>query len=143
MWLANNPIWVHACVLLPRRGYTPSECCVLPMCVAAGVFIALKLEQQDGSDILAGGFDGCYTYFASDQVSWASKPENWAAISRYSQCMTVPSMQSAVLGWVGRETGISNCTAFYFVLVHEAMLRCDVLSCAYSQSSNIYWHVSV
>jgi hypothetical protein len=51
-------------------------------CVTAGVFIALMLELQDGSDIVNGGFDGCYTYFASDQVSWASKPANWPAIAR-------------------------------------------------------------
>jgi glycoprotein endo-alpha-1,2-mannosidase len=51
-------------------------------CVAAGVFIALMLELQDGSNIVNGGFDGCYTYFASDQVSWASKPVNWPAIAR-------------------------------------------------------------
>lgn len=52
---------------------------------AAGVFIALMLELQDGSDIVSGGFDGCYTCFASDQVSWASKPANWPAIARYAQ----------------------------------------------------------
>lgn len=49
---------------------------------AAGVFVALMLELHDGGDILSGGFDGFYTYFASDDVSSASKPANWPAIAR-------------------------------------------------------------
>lgn len=40
------------------------------------------LTLQDGQDIVTGGFDGCYTYFASDQVSWASQPGNWPTIAR-------------------------------------------------------------
>ena len=56
----------------------------------SGVFIALLLDlrplhsvsNNDGADIIAGGFDGCYTYFASAQVSWTNQPANWPAIAR-------------------------------------------------------------
>lgn len=40
------------------------------------------LDLKDGDAILSGGFDGFYTYFASDAVSSASKPENWQALAR-------------------------------------------------------------
>lgn len=50
-----------------------------------GVFIALMLQLQDGNEIINGGFDGCYTYFASDQVSQASQPANWPAIARWAE----------------------------------------------------------
>jgi hypothetical protein len=54
----------------------------LHVAVAAGVFIALMLTLHDGPDIIEGGFDGCYTYFASEQVSWAAQPANWLTIAR-------------------------------------------------------------
>jgi glycoprotein endo-alpha-1,2-mannosidase len=60
--------------------------------VAAGVFIALMLTLSDGPDIIAGGFDGCYTYFASDQVSWAAQPDNWPKIAR-CVCLMLCSAQ--------------------------------------------------
>lgn len=51
-----------------------------------GVFIALMLVLKDGEAILAGGFDGFYTYFASDAVSYASNPQNWPALGRSEVC---------------------------------------------------------
>lgn len=51
---------------------------------ASGVFIGLMLDLQDGKSIVNGGFDGVYTYFASDAVSYASKTENWARLAKYA-----------------------------------------------------------
>jgi glycoprotein endo-alpha-1,2-mannosidase len=48
---------------------------------AAGVFIGLMLDLKDGNDLVLGGFDGFYTYFASDAVSYASNPEHWQEIA--------------------------------------------------------------
>ncbi|KAF6255048.1 hypothetical protein COO60DRAFT_1641836 [Scenedesmus sp. NREL 46B-D3] len=42
-----------------------------------GVFIGLMLDIKEGNDLVQGGFDGFYTYFASDVVSHASNPEHW------------------------------------------------------------------
>eukprot|EP00775_Hariotina_reticulata_P013015 gene13015-13144_t len=50
-----------------------------------GVFIGLILESQDCEAIKAGGFDGMYTYFASDVVSYASKPDNWLQLARWAK----------------------------------------------------------
>jgi glycoprotein endo-alpha-1,2-mannosidase len=60
----------------------PPVATVSAVAAATGVFIALMLQLQDGDEIIKGGFDGCYTYFASDQVSQASQPANWPAIAR-------------------------------------------------------------
>jgi glycoprotein endo-alpha-1,2-mannosidase len=51
------------------------------VCAAAGVFIGLMLDLKDGNDLVLGGFDGLYTYFASDAVSYASNPEHWQQIA--------------------------------------------------------------
>ena len=45
---------------------------------ADGVFIGLWLDQHHGSDLAAGGFDGAYTYFASDGFTYGSSTRNWA-----------------------------------------------------------------
>jgi glycoprotein endo-alpha-1,2-mannosidase len=37
-----------------------------------GVFIALWLSAYDGRDIVHGGFDGAYTYFASGEGGQAA-----------------------------------------------------------------------
>lgn len=42
-----------------------------------GIFIGLWLHHQDGRDLLSGGFDGVYSYFASAGFSYGSNPENW------------------------------------------------------------------
>jgi len=46
------------------------------------VFIGLILEGQDCEAIKAGGFDGMYTYFASEVVSYASRPDHWQQLAR-------------------------------------------------------------
>jgi hypothetical protein len=49
----------------------------------AGVFLGLWLDASDGqSQLLPGCFDGAYTYFGSEDVSYAANPQNWAEMSR-------------------------------------------------------------
>jgi hypothetical protein len=53
------------------------------LCVAAGVFLGLWVENGDGEkNIAAGHFDGFYTYFASEAVSYGSQPHNWPELAR-------------------------------------------------------------
>lgn len=40
------------------------------------------LDVKDADAVVSGGFDGFYTYFASDAVSFASKPDNWPTLAR-------------------------------------------------------------
>jgi len=42
-----------------------------------GVFIGLWLERHHGQDLLEGGFDGIYSYFASDRTGYGANPLNW------------------------------------------------------------------
>lgn len=48
-----------------------------------GFFIGLLLEASEAdANILAGGFDGFYTYFASDATSFGSHPDNWEYLAK-------------------------------------------------------------
>ncbi|XP_046896021.1 glycoprotein endo-alpha-1,2-mannosidase-like protein [Hypomesus transpacificus] len=59
------------------------------------VFIALIVEERHKHDILAGGFDGMYTYFASNGFSFGSSHQNWKAIKAFcdgNNLLFVPSV---------------------------------------------------
>ncbi|XP_068613778.1 glycoprotein endo-alpha-1,2-mannosidase-like protein [Brachionichthys hirsutus] len=47
------------------------------------VFIALIVDERHERDIVAGGFDGMYTYFASNGFSFGSSHRNWKAIKAF------------------------------------------------------------
>ncbi|KAL7874453.1 hypothetical protein SRHO_G00054230 [Serrasalmus rhombeus] len=60
-----------------------------------GVFIALIVEERHKNDILAGGFDGMYTYFASNGFSYGSSHQNWKGIKTFcdgNNLLFVPSV---------------------------------------------------
>lgn len=44
---------------------------------ASGYFVGLWLEAQHGSDLVEGGFDAFYTYFASSNFVYGSSPRAW------------------------------------------------------------------
>ena len=48
-----------------------------------GVFIGLWLERIHGQELHEGGFDGIYTYFATDGFSFGSTTSNWARMCEY------------------------------------------------------------
>ncbi|KXZ56938.1 hypothetical protein GPECTOR_1g846 [Gonium pectorale] len=64
--------------------------------VADGFFLGLWLNQNDGEEnLLPSGFEGFYTYFASDQVSYGSNPANWPRMLTWAQqhgLLFVPSI---------------------------------------------------
>ena len=50
-----------------------------------GVFLGLVLEPRDMDEhIAAGGFEGFYTYFASEAVSAASDPRSWPGLAAWA-----------------------------------------------------------
>ncbi|XP_048077743.1 glycoprotein endo-alpha-1,2-mannosidase-like protein [Ursus arctos] len=60
-----------------------------------GVFIALLVEEGHTHDILAAGFDGMYTYFASNGFSFGSSHQNWKAVKSFcdaNNLMFIPSV---------------------------------------------------
>uniref|UniRef100_A0A8C3HZ59 Mannosidase endo-alpha like n=1 Tax=Chrysemys picta bellii TaxID=8478 RepID=A0A8C3HZ59_CHRPI len=59
------------------------------------VFIALLVEEGHKHDILSAGYDGMYTYFASNGFSFGSSHQNWKAIKAFcdsNNLMFIPSV---------------------------------------------------
>jgi hypothetical protein len=60
-----------------------------------GVFIGLWLERHHGQELVDGGFDGAYTYFASAGFSYGSTLSAWpdmGAFARRHGLLFVPSV---------------------------------------------------
>lgn len=58
-----------------------------------GTFIGLWVQKDDGDSIQASGFDGYYTYFASEGFVYGSTPSNWpemAEFARQHQLISIP-----------------------------------------------------
>ncbi|KAG9492904.1 glycoprotein endo-alpha-1,2-mannosidase-like protein [Eleutherodactylus coqui] len=59
------------------------------------VFIGLLVEEGHKHDILTAGYDGIYTYFASNGFSFGSSHQNWKTIKSFcdtNNLMFVPSV---------------------------------------------------
>lgn len=77
-----------------------------------GVFVALIVEERHKHDIRASGFDGVYTYFASNGFSFGSSHQNWKAIKSFcdsNNLLFIPSVgpgyvDTAVRPWNNHNT---------------------------------------
>ncbi|XP_037549645.1 glycoprotein endo-alpha-1,2-mannosidase-like protein [Nematolebias whitei] len=77
-----------------------------------GIFVALIVEERHKHDILASGFDGIYTYFASNGFSFGSSHQNWKAIKTFcdaNNLLFIPSVgpgyaDTAVRPWNSHNT---------------------------------------
>lgn len=49
------------------------------------IFIALLVEEKHKRDILTAGFDGVYTYFATNGFSYGSTQRNWESIKSFCE----------------------------------------------------------
>ncbi|PRP87823.1 hypothetical protein PROFUN_04297 [Planoprotostelium fungivorum] len=59
------------------------------------ILISLIVEKRDELLMTDGGFDGCYTYFATDGFTYGSTTANWpdiAAFTRTNEKIFVPSV---------------------------------------------------
>ncbi|XP_038203914.1 glycoprotein endo-alpha-1,2-mannosidase [Arvicola amphibius] len=60
-----------------------------------GLFIALLVEEKHKYDILQSGFDGIYTYFATNGFTYGSSHQNWANLKSFcdeNNLMFIPSV---------------------------------------------------
>ena len=60
-----------------------------------GIFVGLIVESKSKTDLLSAGFDGIYTYFASDGFTYGSNSRSWislAAFARNSNLLFIPSV---------------------------------------------------
>ncbi|MBC8422688.1 alpha-mannosidase [bacterium] len=49
------------------------------------VMLGLWVEEDDGPELLAAGFDGFYTYFATDGFTYGSTVANWSALAAFAR----------------------------------------------------------
>lgn len=47
--------------------------------------IGLWLDYHHGEHLVTGGFDGVYSYFASDGFSYGSSTGNWKTMCQYAK----------------------------------------------------------
>ncbi len=60
-----------------------------------GLFIGLYVKEHDDEALVKAGFDGFYTYFASDGFTYGSTTANWPAIKAFAnehQLLFIPSV---------------------------------------------------
>lgn len=77
-----------------------------------GVFVALLVEEKHKGAILAGGFDGVYTYFATNGFSYGSSYQHWTSIRSFCDAhglIFVPSVgpgyvDTSIRPWNGPNT---------------------------------------
>lgn len=62
--------------------------------------IALVLHDRHMKEVKRSGFDGFYTYFASELVSEAAKPSNWLSYSRYADANNLLFIPSVGPGYI-------------------------------------------
>lgn len=60
-----------------------------------GVFIGLLVQENHKQELVTSGFDGFYTYFASDGFSHGSSTLHWPQLAKYAKAkhmMFIPSV---------------------------------------------------
>ncbi|KAI5102026.1 glycoprotein endo-alpha-1,2-mannosidase, partial [Silurus meridionalis] len=76
------------------------------------IFIGLLVEEKHKSEILAAGFDGVYTYFATNSFSYGSSQSNWKSIKAFcdqNSLIFIPSVgpgyiDTSIRPWNGQNT---------------------------------------
>ena len=77
-----------------------------------GLFIGLVVDEKQKHELMSAGFDGFYTYFASDGFTYGSSTRNWASLAAYaasSDALFIPSIGPGYVDvrirpWNGRNT---------------------------------------
>ena len=85
------------------------------------IFIGLLAESRHQAEILTAGFDGFYTYFASNGFTYGSTLHNWPALTNFAavnRLLFVPSVgpgyvDTSVRPWNARNTRSREEGAYY------------------------------
>ncbi|XP_038233954.1 glycoprotein endo-alpha-1,2-mannosidase-like protein [Dermochelys coriacea] len=101
------------------------------------VFIALLVEEGHKHDILSAGYDGMYTYFASNGFSFGSSHQNWKAIKAFcdsNNLMFIPSVgpgyiDTSIRPWNNHNTRNRVNGKYYETALQAAlMVRPEIVS---------------
>jgi len=60
-----------------------------------GLYIGLVVEERHRIDLMSAGFDGYYTYFASDGFTYGSSTRHWTELAQYAKtndALFIPSV---------------------------------------------------
>lgn len=95
--------------------------------------IALWVKQDEEAFMLEGGFDGFYTYFATDGFTYGSTPVNWPRLARWAKehgLLFIPSVgpgyiDTRIRPWNDENTRARENGAYYDRMF-EAALALDV-----------------
>ncbi|XP_060789674.1 glycoprotein endo-alpha-1,2-mannosidase [Neoarius graeffei] len=103
-YLQSPDIWAQ---LLKRTGKTS-----IRNTPYDGIFIGLLVEEKHKAEVLAAGFDGIYTYFATNSFSYGSSQKNWRSIKAFcdnNKLIFIPSVgpgyiDTSIRPWNGQNT---------------------------------------
>lgn len=103
-YLQSPDIWAQ---LLKRTGKTS-----IRNTPYDGIFIGLLVEEKHKAEALAAGFDGIYTYFATNSFSYGSSQQNWRSIKAFcdnNKLIFIPSVgpgyiDTSIRPWNGQNT---------------------------------------
>ncbi|XP_039770749.1 glycoprotein endo-alpha-1,2-mannosidase isoform X2 [Ornithorhynchus anatinus] len=102
-----------------------------------GLFIALLVEERHKHEIQQGGFDGIYTYFATNGFSYGSSHHNWASLKAFcdsNSLMFIPSvgpgyLDTSIRPWNNHNTRNRVNGKYYEAALSAALLvRPQVIS---------------
>jgi len=65
-----------------------------------GIFLGLVVAKTDLDQLIQCGFDGYYTYFASDRFTYGSTSSNWASLAAQARQMGVLFVPSVGPGYI-------------------------------------------
>jgi len=112
-----------------------------------GVFIGLMVEYKHRFDIKKAGFDGFYTYFASNGFSYGSSWKNWKSLANYafkSSLIFIPSVgpgyiDTRVRAWNGKNTQPRR-NGMYYETAWRTALNANTKQKLVSITSFNEWH---
>lgn len=94
-----------------------------------GVFVGLWVHKNEGDFFTQGGFDGFYTYFASDGFVYGSTTKNWGYLSDFAKendlifipCAGPGYLDTRIRPWNAKNTKKRNRGIYYEKMFHAAI----------------------
>lgn len=110
-----------------------------------GIFLGLLVERQHKENVASAGFDGYYTYFATDGFTYGSTWKYWREIMKYARgrkMLFIPSVgpgyiDTRVRPWNGKNTRSREDGQYY---KHSLQSAVDVNPSFISVTSFNEWH---
>ncbi|XP_053566529.1 glycoprotein endo-alpha-1,2-mannosidase [Bombina bombina] len=95
-----------------------------------GIFIALLVDEKHKKDIRSGGFDGMYTYFATNGFSYGSSHQHWSSLKEFcdtNNLMFIPSVgpgykDTSIRPWNFQNTRNRVNGKYYEIALNAALL---------------------